>query len=91
MRMDMMGHCTDWQSNTCDIDIDSCSEPSSNKLKEIYIYTGSYLCVFIRVWLTSSILLLFWNDNTMKPQRTLASNSKSLIFSLFLQPDGVNL
>ena len=26
------GHCTDGQSNMCDIDIDSCSEPSSNKL-----------------------------------------------------------
>ena len=27
-----IGHCTDGQSNTCDNDIDSCSEPSSNKL-----------------------------------------------------------
>ena len=26
------GYCTDGQSNTCDIDIDSCSEPSSDKL-----------------------------------------------------------
>ena len=26
------GHSTDGQSNTRDIDIDSCSEPSSNKL-----------------------------------------------------------
>ena len=26
------GHCTDGQSNIFDIDIDSCSEPSSNKL-----------------------------------------------------------
>ena len=26
------GHCTDGQSNTCDINIDSSSEPSSNKL-----------------------------------------------------------
>ena len=37
------GHCTDGQTNTCDIDIDSCSEPSSNKLKKnIYILEVLY-------------------------------------------------
>ena len=36
------GHCTGGQSNTCDNDIDSYSEPSSNKLQEIYILEVIY-------------------------------------------------
>ena len=42
------GHCTD--KNMCDIDINSSSEPSSNKLYEIYI---------LEVFIASSINVFF--------------------------------
>ena len=36
-----------FQSNECDLDINTCSEPSSKSYKK-YIYTGSFCMRFIR-------------------------------------------
>ena len=66
------GHCTDGQSNTCEIDIDSCSEPSSNKLKEIYILEVIYAFLLEfdsrPLYYIYSEMIILWNHKEHWPQ-----------------------